>query len=39
MTLRKRTGYSHLNEDALCCTIWGARFEKGFAYIMKQTDK
>jgi len=37
--LKERRGYSHLKEEALDRTIWGARFERGFGLVVRQTTK
>jgi len=37
--LKERRGYSHLNEEALGCTIWRARFGRGFGPVVRQTTK
>jgi hypothetical protein len=37
--LKKRRGYSHLNEEALDCTIWRAGFGRGFGPVVRQTTK
>jgi len=35
--LKERRGYSHLKEEALDCTIWRARFGRGFGPVVRQT--
>jgi len=35
--LKERRGYSHLKEEALDCTMWGARFGRGFGPVVRQT--
>jgi hemolysin activation/secretion protein len=37
--LKERTGYSHLNEEALDRTVWTARFGRGFGPVVRQTAK
>jgi len=37
--LKERRGYSHLKEEALDCTIWRARFGRGFGPVIRQTTK
>ena len=37
--LKERRGYSHLKEEALDCTMWRARFERGFGPFVRQTTK
>jgi len=37
--LKERRGYSHLKEEALDCTIWRARFGRGFGPVARQTTK
>jgi hypothetical protein len=37
--LKERRGYSHLKEEALDCTIWRARFGRGFGPVVRQTAK
>jgi hypothetical protein len=37
--LKERTGYSHLKEEAIDCTMWRARFERGFGHFLRQTAK
>jgi hypothetical protein len=36
---KERGGYSHLKEKALDCTIWRARFGRGFGLVVRQTTK
>jgi hypothetical protein len=36
--LKKRKGYSHLKEKALDCTMWTARFGRGFEPVVRQTS-
>ena len=36
--LKERRGYSHL-EEALDCTMWRARFGRGFGPVVRQTTK
>jgi hypothetical protein len=35
--LKERRGYSHLKEEALDCTMWRARFGRGFGPVVRQT--
>jgi hypothetical protein len=35
--LKKRRGYSHLKEEALDCTMYRARFGRGFGSVVRQT--
>jgi hypothetical protein len=35
--LKERRGYSHLKEEALDCTMWRARFGRGFGTVVRQT--
>jgi hypothetical protein len=35
--LKERRGYSHLKEEALDCTVWRARFGRGFGPVVRQT--
>ena len=35
--LKERRGYSHLKEETLDCTIWRARFRRGFGPVVRQT--
>jgi len=35
--LKKRGGCSHLQEEALDCTVWRARFGRGFGPVVRQT--
>jgi len=37
--LKKRSGYSHLKEEALDRTMWRARFGRGFGPVVRQTTK
>jgi hypothetical protein len=37
--LKKRKGYSHLKDEALDCTMWRARFGRGFGPVVRQTTK
>jgi hypothetical protein len=37
--LKERRGYSHLKEEALDRTMWGARFGNGFGPFVRQTAK
>ena len=37
--LKERRGYSHLREEALDCTMWRARFGRGFGPVIRQTTK
>jgi hypothetical protein len=37
--IKKRRGYSHLKEKALDCTMWRARFGRGFGHVVRQTIK
>jgi len=37
--LKERRGYSHLQEDALDCTVWRAGFGRGFGPVVRQTAK
>jgi len=37
--LKKRRGYSHLKEEALDCTMWRARFGRGFGPVVRETTK
>jgi hypothetical protein len=37
--LKERRGYSHLKEEALDCTMWTARFGRGFGPVVRQTAK
>ena len=37
--LKERKGYSHLKEEALDCTMWRARFGRGFGPLVRQTAK
>jgi len=37
--LKERRGYSHLKEEALDRTMWGAHFGRGFGPFVRQTIK
>jgi hypothetical protein len=37
--LKKRGGYSDLEEEALDCTMWKARFRTGFGPVVRQNAK
>jgi len=37
--LKERRGYSHLKEEALVCTMWRARFGRGFGPVVRQTTE
>jgi hypothetical protein len=37
--LKERIGYTHLKEEALDCTMWRARFGRGFGPVVRQTAK
>jgi len=37
--LKERRGYSHLKEETLVCTMWRARFGRGFGPVVRQTTK
>ena len=37
--LKGKRGYSHLNEEALDCTMWRAGFGRGFGLFVRQTAK
>jgi hypothetical protein len=37
--LKKRRGYSHLNEEALDRTMWRAGFGRGFGPVVRKTTK
>jgi hypothetical protein len=37
--LKERRGYSYLKEEALDCTMWTARFGRGFGPVVRQTTK
>jgi hypothetical protein len=37
--VKERTGYSHLQQEALDRTIWGARCGRGFVPVERQTAK
>jgi hypothetical protein len=34
---KERRGYSHLKEEVLDCTMWRARFGRGFGPVVRQT--
>jgi hypothetical protein len=34
--LKERRGYSHLKKEAQDCTMWTARFGKGFGPVMRE---
>jgi hypothetical protein len=34
--LKERRGYSHLKEEAVDLTMWGARFGRGFGPVVRQ---
>jgi hypothetical protein len=36
---KERRGFSHLKEEALDCTMWRARFGRGFGPVVGQTTK
>jgi len=36
---KESRGYSHLKKEALNCTMWRARFGKGFRPVVRQTTK
>jgi hypothetical protein len=36
---KERRGYSHLKEEGLDCTMWRARFGRGFGHVIRQTTK
>jgi hypothetical protein len=36
---KERRGFSHLKEEALDCTMWRARFRRGFGTVVRQTTK
>jgi hypothetical protein len=36
---KERNVYSHLKEEALDCTMWRARFGRGFRPVVRQTTK
>jgi hypothetical protein len=37
--LKEKKGYSHLKEEAIDCTVWRARFGRGFGPVVRQTTK
>jgi hypothetical protein len=37
--LKERRGYSHLKEEALDCTMWRARFGRGFGPVVRKATK
>jgi hypothetical protein len=37
--LKGRRGYSHLMEEAIDCTVWKARFGRGFGPVVRQNTK
>jgi hypothetical protein len=37
--LKEKSGYSHLKEEALDCTMWRVRFRRGFGPVVRQTTK
>ena len=37
--LKERRGYCRLKKEALDCTIWRARFGRGFGPVVRQTTK
>jgi hypothetical protein len=37
--LKERRGYSHLKEEALDCTMWRARFGRGFGPVVRHATK
>jgi hypothetical protein len=37
--LKERRGYSHLKEEVLDCTMWRARFGRGFEPVVRRTAK
>jgi hypothetical protein len=37
--LKERRGYSHLKEEAVDCTMWKARFGRGFGPVIRQTTE
>jgi hypothetical protein len=37
--LKENRGYSHLKDEALDCTMWRARFGRGFGPVVRQTAK
>jgi hypothetical protein len=36
---KERRGYSHLKEEAIDCTMWRARFGRGFGPVIRQTTE
>jgi len=36
---KERRGYSHLKEEALDRTMWGARFGRGFGLVVRRINK
>ena len=37
--LKERRGYSHLKQEGLDRTMWGAQFGRGFGPVVRQTTK
>jgi len=37
--IKERSGYSHLKEEALDCTMWRARFGRVFGPVLRQNTK
>jgi hypothetical protein len=37
--LEERRGYFHLKEEALDCTLWRARFGRGFRPVVRETTE
>ena len=37
--LKERRGYPHLKEEAVVCTMWRARFGRGFGPSVRQTTE
>ena len=37
--LKERRGFSHLEEEALDCTMWSACFGRGFGPVVRQTTE
>jgi hypothetical protein len=37
--LKEKRGYTHLKEEAPDCTMWRARFGRGFGLVVRQTTK
>jgi hypothetical protein len=37
--LKERRGYFHLKEEALDCTMWRARFGRGFGPVVRKTSQ